>query len=117
MFGHVVLLQGNPLTNIALGVVLLETLPLPMLREERERGPRPLTDEFESVSGGLRGNIMRTPGQRHQNFAVEGLMNEAAASAGADTLQFRINHITDQRLIDILNATANLILLGHKRTF
>jgi nicotinate dehydrogenase subunit B len=33
-------------------------------------------------------------------------MNEAAASAGADPIQFRINHITEQRLIDILNATA-----------
>jgi CO/xanthine dehydrogenase Mo-binding subunit len=49
---------------------------------------------------------MRTPGQRQQNFALEGLMNEAAASAGVDPLQFRINHTTDQRLIDILNATA-----------
>jgi len=35
------------------------------------------------VSGGLSGNIMRTPGQRQQNFAVEGLMNEAGAFAGA----------------------------------
>src|SRR5260370_17733003 len=60
----------------------------------------------ESASGGLRGNIMRTPGQRQQTFAVEGRMNEAAASAGADPSQFRINHTTDQRLIDILNATA-----------
>src|SRR5260370_31677388 len=60
----------------------------------------------ESGSGGLRGNMMRTRGQRKQNFAVEGLMNEAAASAGADPIQFRINHITDQRLIDIINATA-----------
>jgi CO/xanthine dehydrogenase Mo-binding subunit len=60
----------------------------------------------ESVPGGLRGNIMRTPGQRQQNFALEGLMNEAAASAGVDPLQFRINHTTDQRLIEILNATA-----------
>jgi len=60
----------------------------------------------ESVSGGLRGNIMRTPGQRQQNFALEGLINEAAVSAGADPIQFRINHTADQRLIDILNATA-----------
>jgi len=60
----------------------------------------------ESVSGGLRGNIMRTPGQRQQNFALEGLINEAAVSASADPLQFRINHTTEQRLIDILNATA-----------
>jgi nicotinate dehydrogenase subunit B len=60
----------------------------------------------ESVSGGLRGNIMRTPGQRQQNFALEGLMNEAAASAGADPIQFRLAHTTDERLIDILHATA-----------
>src|SRR5258708_2985488 len=60
----------------------------------------------EWESGGMCGIIMRTPGQRPQNCAVEGLMNEAAASAGADPIQFRINHTTDQRLIDILNATA-----------
>ena len=60
----------------------------------------------ESASGGLRGNIMRTPGQRQQNFALEGLINEAAAAVKADPVQFRIEHTTDQRLIDILNATA-----------
>jgi CO/xanthine dehydrogenase Mo-binding subunit len=49
---------------------------------------------------------MRTPGQRQQNFTLEGLMNEAAASAGADPIQFRMDHTTDQRLVDILNATA-----------
>jgi nicotinate dehydrogenase subunit B len=60
----------------------------------------------ESATGGLRGNIMRTPGQRQQNFALESLINEAAASAGADPIQFRIDHTTDQRLIDVLKATA-----------
>ena len=60
----------------------------------------------DSLSGGLRGNIMRTPGQRQQNFALEGLINEAAVSAKADPIQFRIDHTTEQRLIDILNATA-----------
>jgi len=60
----------------------------------------------ESVSGGLRGNIMRTPGQRQQNFALEGLINEAAALAKTDPIQFRIDHTTEQRLIDLLNATA-----------
>jgi len=60
----------------------------------------------DSASGGLRGNIMRTPGQRQQNFALEALMNEAAASAKIDPIEFRLNHTTDQRLIDILNATA-----------
>jgi nicotinate dehydrogenase subunit B len=60
----------------------------------------------ESVGGGLRGNIMRTPGQRQQNFTLEGLINEAAASVKADPVQFRIDHTSEQRLIDILNATA-----------
>jgi len=55
---------------------------------------------------GLRGNIMRTPAQRQQNFVLEGLMNEAAALAGADPIQFRLDHTTDQRLIDVLQATA-----------
>jgi nicotinate dehydrogenase subunit B len=60
----------------------------------------------ESAYGGLRGNIMRTPGQRQQNFTLENLINEAAAAAGIDPIQFRLNHTTDERLIDILNATA-----------
>jgi CO/xanthine dehydrogenase Mo-binding subunit len=57
-------------------------------------------------SGGLRGHIMRTPGQRQQNFALESLMNEAAAAARTDPVEFRIQHTSDQRLIDLLNATA-----------
>ena len=60
----------------------------------------------EAASGGLRGNIMRTPGQRQQCFALEGFLNEAAAAAGMDPIEFRIAHTTDQRLIDILQATA-----------
>jgi nicotinate dehydrogenase subunit B len=60
----------------------------------------------DSAYGGLRGNIMRTPGQRQQNFALEGFINEAAAIAKADPIQYRIDHTSDQRLIDIINATA-----------
>jgi len=60
----------------------------------------------DSAYGGLRGNIMRTPGQRQQNFALEGLINEAAAAAKADPVQFRLDHTFDERLIDILRATA-----------
>jgi CO/xanthine dehydrogenase Mo-binding subunit len=61
----------------------------------------------ESPFGGLRGLIMRTPGQRQQNFALESLINEAAAAAQSDPIQFRLRHTTDKRLIDILNATAS----------
>jgi nicotinate dehydrogenase subunit B len=60
----------------------------------------------DSPTTGLRGNIMRTPGQRQQNFALESVMNEAASSAGIDPIQFRLLHTTDQRLIDIIHATA-----------
>lgn len=61
----------------------------------------------DSPFGGLRGLIMRTPGQRQQNFVLESLLNEAAATAGVDPIRYRIQHTTDQRLIDILNATAS----------
>jgi len=64
--------------------------------------PNPGSD---SSTIGLRGLIMRTPGQRQQNFALESLMNEAASSAGVDPIEFRLQHTTDQRLIDIIRAT------------
>jgi CO/xanthine dehydrogenase Mo-binding subunit len=59
-----------------------------------------------AVSGGLRGNIMRTPGQRQQNFVLECLFNEAAAMANADPVEFRLRHTTQRRLIELLQATA-----------
>jgi CO/xanthine dehydrogenase Mo-binding subunit len=60
----------------------------------------------DSASAGLRGNIMRTPGQRQQNFALEGLINEAAAIAGADPIEYRLAHTADERMINLLHATA-----------
>lgn len=60
----------------------------------------------DSANGGLRGNIMRTPGQRQQNFALEGLVNEAAAGAGVDPIEYRLAHTTDERMINLLRATA-----------
>jgi nicotinate dehydrogenase subunit B len=60
----------------------------------------------DSANGGLRGNIMRTPGQRQQNFALEGFINEAAAIAGADPIDYRLAHTTDERMINLLHATA-----------
>ena len=60
----------------------------------------------DSAHGGLRGNIMRTPGQRQQNFALEGLMNEAAAATATDPIEYRLAHTTDERLRNLLEATA-----------
>jgi nicotinate dehydrogenase subunit B len=59
-----------------------------------------------SPYGGIRGLIMRTPGQRQQNFVLETMMNEVAAAAGLDPIQFRLAHTTDPRLIEVLQATA-----------
>ena len=61
----------------------------------------------DSAGGGLRGNIMRTPLQRQQNTALEGLVTEAAAAAGADPIEFRIRHTTNEALIGILRDTAD----------
>ncbi len=55
---------------------------------------------------GLRGLIMRTPGQRQQNFVLESLINEAAAAANADPIEFRLQHTTDARLASVLKETA-----------
>ena len=60
----------------------------------------------DSANGGLRGNIMRTPWQRQQNFALEAAVEEAAAAAKADPIEYRIRHTSDARLIEILNETA-----------
>jgi nicotinate dehydrogenase subunit B len=64
------------------------------------------TDGKPTPSGGLRGNIMRTPGQRQQNFALEMFITEAAAGAHVDQLEYRLRHTSDQRLIDIIRETA-----------
>jgi nicotinate dehydrogenase subunit B len=52
---------------------------------------------------GLRGHSMRTPGQRQQNFAHESMMNELAAAAKMDPIEFRIANTSAARLINVLN--------------
>jgi nicotinate dehydrogenase subunit B len=100
------LLAGMPCSTSKPGGWVATEWPYGKIQNRLEEGYGMPNLGAESASGGLRGNIMRTPGQRQQNFALEGLINEAAASASADPIQFRMNHTTDQRLIDILNATA-----------
>ena len=56
------------------------------------------------IKVGLRAHSMRTPQQREQNFALEGMINEAAAAAGVDPIEYRLRHTTDPRLIAVLNA-------------
>jgi len=51
---------------------------------------------------GLRDHSMRTPIQFQQNFPREVAMTEAAALAGVDALQFRIDQTDEPRIKDIL---------------
>ena len=56
------------------------------------------------IAVGLRDHSMRTPVQYQQNFPRELAMSEAAALAGADALQFRIDHASEERAIGVLKA-------------
>jgi nicotinate dehydrogenase subunit B len=51
---------------------------------------------------GLRDHSMRTPIQFQQNFPRESAISEAAAKAGKDALQFRLDNVTDPRFIALL---------------
>jgi nicotinate dehydrogenase subunit B len=100
------ILAGRPSGTIDPGGWIATEWPYDKISNRLEEAYGMTNLAADSAYGGLRGNIMRTPGQRQQNFTLESLMNEAAASAKMDPIQFRLNHTTDQRLIDILNATA-----------
>ncbi len=54
------------------------------------------------IAVGLRDHSMRTPGQFQQNYPRELAINEAAALAGADAIQFRLDHTKEERLIAVL---------------
>jgi len=53
---------------------------------------------------GLRDHSMRTPGQFQQNYPRELAISEAAALAGVDALQFRLDHAKEERAIAVLKA-------------
>ncbi len=52
---------------------------------------------------GLRSHSFRTPTHRQENFATEGMVNEAAAAAGVDPIEYRLRHTSNPRLITVLN--------------
>ncbi len=54
------------------------------------------------IAVGLRDHSMRTPIQFQQNFPREIAISEAAALAGADSIQFRIDHTKEERFQTIL---------------
>lgn len=55
---------------------------------------------------GLRTTFLRSPGQYQITFAQEAFVDEIAAKAGQDPLQFRLQHLTDPRAVAVLQAAA-----------
>jgi len=71
---------------------------------ENGHGTFQVGQKASPLAVGLRDHSMRTPGQFQQNYPRELAISEAAALAGADALQFRIDHATEERAIGVLKA-------------
>ena len=71
---------------------------------ENGHGTFQVGQKASPLAVGLRDHSMRTPGQFQQNYPRELAISEAAALAGADALQFRIDHATEERAIEVLKA-------------
>jgi nicotinate dehydrogenase subunit B len=77
--------------------------PVPNVME-RGHGTFQVGQKASPLAVGLRDHSMRTPGQFQQNYPRELAISEAAALAGADALQFRIDHAIEERVIAVLKA-------------
>jgi CO/xanthine dehydrogenase Mo-binding subunit len=71
---------------------------------ERGHGTFQVGQKASPIAVGLRDHSMRTPGQFQQNYPRELAISEAAALAGADAIQFRIDHASEERAIGVLKA-------------
>lgn len=71
---------------------------------ERGHGTFQVGQKSSPLAVGLRDHSMRTPGQFQQNHPREMAITEAAALAGADPIQFRMDHAKEQRLVGVLKA-------------
>lgn len=100
------LLAGMPAGTTKPGGFLATEWPYDKIKTRLEQVFACANIGGESYSGGLRGLIMRTPGQRQQNFVLEAFMNEAAAASKTDAVQFRLRHTTDERVIAVLKAVS-----------
>jgi CO/xanthine dehydrogenase Mo-binding subunit len=56
----------------------------------------------------FRPSWIRTPGRMQNTFANEVFMDECAAAAGVDPVQYRLRYLTDPRGIAVLRAAASL---------
>jgi nicotinate dehydrogenase subunit B len=70
--------------------------------QEQGHGTYQLGEKESRTAIGLRDHSMRTPVQFQQNCPREIAISEAAALAGKDPLQFRLDHVDDERFKAIL---------------
>ncbi len=95
------------ITNTALGIAdPWVYAPVPNVME-RGHGTFQVGQKASPIAVGLRDHSMRTPVQFQQNYPRELAISEAAALAGADAIQFRIDHATEERAIGVLKAARN----------
>jgi len=55
---------------------------------------------------------LRSPGRLQNTFAHESFVDELAAHAKVDPLAYRLRHLRNPRLIDVLNAAAKAGKMG-----
>jgi nicotinate dehydrogenase subunit B len=77
--------------------------PTPALLERAHGGPQ-VGQAASPINVGLRDHSLRTPVQYQQNYPRELAITEAAYLAGIDPLQFRLNHVTEKRALDVLES-------------
>jgi CO/xanthine dehydrogenase Mo-binding subunit len=97
-------LHNDFITNTAVGISdpwVYASVPNVM---ERGHGTFQVGQKASPLAVGLRDHSMRTPVQFQQNYPRELAISEAAALAGADSIQFRIDHATEERVIGVLKA-------------
>jgi CO/xanthine dehydrogenase Mo-binding subunit len=83
--GHGILRNGQPIYDV---------------------GPRRITGHRLAVAP-LRTSAMRALGAYFNVFAIESFLDELAADAGVDPIDFRLAHLTDQRACAVIKLAAN----------
>jgi nicotinate dehydrogenase subunit B len=104
------LIQNAALPN-ALPVPPPAPIPMPEGGGERNSNPLYAFPNARVVSHfvpemPLRVSAMRSLGAYVNIFAIESFVDELAAAAGADPVEFRLRHLTDERARDVIKAAA-----------
>jgi nicotinate dehydrogenase subunit B len=96
--------KGDFITSTALGIA--DPWVYGQIQHVREfgHGTFQVGQKASPLAVGLRDHSMRTPVQFQQNFPRELAISEAAALAGVDAVQFRMDNTNDERAISVLKA-------------